>query len=140
MGRAQSFGIVEEIQRIFYSALAKVAPRHGQAEYSSRTTLLLPCFLPMYLLLLKYKVPIEQVERVSPAHREFLDKGYKAEKLLVSGPRVPRTGGVILPRVKTRAEVDELIQADPFYTENIADYEVVEFQAMKFDPAVEKLQ
>jgi uncharacterized protein YciI len=93
----------------------------------------------MYLLLLKYKVPIEQVERVTPAHREFLDKGYKAQKLLVSGPRVPRTGGVILTRVKTRAEVDELIQADPFYTENIADYEVIEFQAIKFDPAVEKL-
>jgi hypothetical protein len=41
----------------------------------------------MFLLLLKYKVPIEQVERVTPAHREFLDQGYRAEKLLVSGPR-----------------------------------------------------
>jgi len=90
----------------------------------------------MYLLLLKYKVPIEQVERVTPAHREFLDKAYRSEKLLVSGPRVPRTGGVILTRVKTREEVDELVQADPFYTEEIADYEVVEFQALKFNAAL----
>ena len=92
----------------------------------------------MYLLL-KYKVPIEQVERVTPVHREFLDTAYRAQKLLVSGPRVPRTGGVILTRVKTRAEAEELIQADPFYSENIADYEVIEFQAMKFDPTLEKL-
>lgn len=96
------------------------------------------CFLPMCLLL-KYKVPIEQVERVTPVHREFLDTACHAQKLLVSGPHVPRTGGVILARVKTRAEVDGLIQADPFYSENIADYEVNEFQAMKFDLTLERL-
>ena len=90
----------------------------------------------MFLLLLKYKVPIEQVESVTPAHREFLDQGYRAEKLLVSGPRVPRTGGVIVARVQTREEADALIQEDPFFKEGIADYEVVEFQAVKFHPAI----
>ncbi|MBV8273844.1 MAG: hypothetical protein JO170_01105 [Verrucomicrobia bacterium] len=93
----------------------------------------------MFLLLLKYKVPIEQVERVTPAHREFLDRQYRAEKLLVSGPRVPRTGGVIVARVKTREETDALIQGDPFFTEGIADYEVVEFQAVKFHSSIANL-
>ena len=37
---------------------------------------------PMYLILLSYKVPIEEVERVTPAHREFLDRAYKAEKFI----------------------------------------------------------
>jgi uncharacterized protein YciI len=90
----------------------------------------------MFLLILKYKVPIEQVESVTPAHREFLDQGYRAEKLLISGPRVPRTGGVIVARVKTREEADALIQEDPFFKEGIADYEVVEFRAVKFHPAI----
>ena len=58
---------------------------------------------------------------------------------LVSGPRVPRTGGLIVARVKTREEVDELIQADPFYQEKIADYEVVEFQAKSFHPSLADL-
>ena len=93
----------------------------------------------MFLLLLKYKVPIEQVERVTPAHREFLDQGYRAEKLLVFGPCVPRTGGVILARVKTREEADALIQEDPFFKEGIADYEVVEFQAVKFHSSIANL-
>jgi len=90
----------------------------------------------MFLLLLKYKVPIEQVERVTPAHREFLDECYRAEKLLISGPRVPRTGGVIVARVKTREEADVLIHEDPFFKEGIADYEVVEFQAVKFHSSI----
>ena len=93
----------------------------------------------MFVLLLKYKVPIEQVERVTPAHREFLERGYRAEKLIVSGPRVPRTGGVIVARVKTREEVDAFIQEDPFFKEGIADYEVVEFQAVKFHSSIASL-
>jgi uncharacterized protein YciI len=79
--------------------------------------LLLICFFSFST----YKVPIEQVERVVPAHREFLDQGYGAEKLLVSGRRVPRTGGVIVARVRTREEVDALNHEDPFYKEGIAD-------------------
>jgi uncharacterized protein YciI len=93
----------------------------------------------MFLLVLKYKVPIEQVEPVTPAHREFLDLSYQAGKLLVSGPRIPRTGGVILARVKTKAEVDALIQEDPFFKEGIADYEVIEFNPVKFHPAIANL-
>ena len=93
----------------------------------------------MFLLILKYKVPIDQVERITPAHREFLDQGYRAEKLLVSGPRVPRTGGVIVARVKTREEVDALIHEDPFFKEGIADYEVIEFQAIKFHSSIAHL-
>ena len=93
----------------------------------------------MYLILLTYKAPIEDVERVTPAHREFLDRGYRAEKLLLSGPKVPRTGGVIIARANTREEVDQLIQEDPFYREKIADYEVVEFRAIKFHPTLSSL-
>ena len=93
----------------------------------------------MFLILLNYKVPIEEVERVTPAHREFLDRAYKANKLLLSGPQVPRKGGVILSLVKTRDEVDEMIKADPFNLEGLADYTVFEFQALKFHPALEPL-
>jgi uncharacterized protein YciI len=52
---------------------------------------------------------------------------------------VPRTGGVIVARVKTREEVEALIHEDPFYKEGIADYEVVEFQAVKFHSSIADL-
>src|SRR6516165_199653 len=57
-------------------------------------------------------LPIQEVERVTQAHRDFLDEAYQAGKLLISGPRIPRTGGVVIACVKTRSEVDELIQKD----------------------------
>jgi uncharacterized protein YciI len=93
----------------------------------------------MYLILLNYKVPIEEVERATPAHREFLDRAYQAEKLLLSGPKVPRTGGVIIARTKTREEVDQLICEDPFFSEKNCRHEVIEFQALKFLPALASL-
>jgi len=90
----------------------------------------------MFILILKYKVPIEEVDRVTPAHRAYLEQAYQAGKLLVSGPQVPRTGGLIVARVKTREEVDQVIHDDPFYQEKIADYEVIEFQAKNFHPSL----
>jgi uncharacterized protein YciI len=35
-------------------------------------------------------------------HRDYLDEAYQAGKLLISGPRIPSTGGVIIACVKTR--------------------------------------
>jgi uncharacterized protein YciI len=52
---------------------------------------------------------------------------------------VPRTGSFIVARVKTREEVDALIHEDPFYKKGIADYEVVEFQAVKFHSSITNL-
>jgi hypothetical protein len=34
---------------------------------------------------------------------------------------------------------DQLIKEDPFYQEQIADYEVIEFRAMKFHPSLAAL-
>jgi uncharacterized protein YciI len=93
----------------------------------------------MFILILKYKVPVEEVDRVAPAHRAYLEQAYQAGKLLVSGPQVPRTGGLIVARLKTRDDVDRLIQDDPFFQEKIADYEVIEFQAKSFHPALANL-
>jgi len=52
---------------------------------------------------------------------------------------VPRTGGVIIARVKTPEEANALIQEDPFFKEGIADYEVIEFQAVKFHSSIANL-
>jgi uncharacterized protein YciI len=93
----------------------------------------------MFLILDNYKVSIQEVERVTQAHRDFLDEAYRAGKLLISGPKIPRTGGVIIACVKTRGEVDELIQADPFHQQGIADYEVFEFKALKYQPVLSSI-
>lgn len=60
------------------------------------------------------------------AHRAYLDKFYNAGSLVASGPREPITGGVILCNVRTLEEARNIISQDPFFKEDIADYEITQ--------------
>ena len=77
----------------------------------------------MFVLILTYKAPIEKVIELLEAHCCYLDKYYAAGIFLASGPQVPRTGGVILCRAQSRAEVEKIIGE--------ADYRVIEFEPNK---------
>ena len=81
----------------------------------------------MFLVLLNYIKPISAVERLIDEHREFLLRYYAAEAFVLSGRKEPRTGGVILASAATRAEIEAIIQNDPFYRAQVAEYEVIEF-------------
>jgi len=89
----------------------------------------------MFLLKLTYIRPIEEIDRFVVEHRAWLDTLYANKEAVCSGPQIPRNGGIIFLCVKTRARVDEIIVADPFHRENLATYEVIEFEALKFDSA-----
>jgi uncharacterized protein YciI len=93
----------------------------------------------MFLAVLRYKVPIEVVEKHVQAHRDYLGKWYERNKLIVSGPMVPRVGGVILFNADSREEVEAIIKEDPFYIEGVADYEMTEFLPVKSDPRFREL-
>jgi uncharacterized protein YciI len=88
----------------------------------------------MVVLVLKYVKPLEDVERLMPAHREFLDRFYREGKFICSGPREPRTGGVILANVANEVEAMKIVVDDPFFTEKVAEYEVIRFNPTKHDP------
>ena len=88
----------------------------------------------MFLLVSKYLVPLEEVDAHLPEHRAFLDRFYREGKFVFSGPREPRTGGVILCNVDSHLEAMKIVCEDPFFTEKIADYEVIGFNPTKHDP------
>ena len=89
----------------------------------------------MYLILLTYIRPADEVAAARPAHREYLGTLYDQGKLVFSGPQDPPRGGVILARVDTEEEVQRIIAADPFFTDGVATYEAIRFTAVKYDPA-----
>lgn len=89
----------------------------------------------MYLILLTYIRPADEVAAARPAHREYLDRCYAQGKLVCSGPRDPATGGVILARVDTEEEAQKIIADDPFFVDGVATYEAIRFQPVKYDPA-----
>jgi len=94
----------------------------------------------MYIVILTYKKPIEEIERLTVPHRAFLDTLYADGVLLISGPQIPRTGGVLVARAgRTADELMTLLKEDPFYTEGIADYQVIEFNPVKHHAALKDL-
>jgi len=83
--------------------------------------------MTLFLVLIHYLRPAEELDRLRPAHREFLRRHYDAGRLLVSGPRVDRTGGIVLARAASAAEVASWFEDDPYAAAGAARYEVVEF-------------
>ena len=86
----------------------------------------------MFIAILTYKKPLEEVERFLQAHRDYLAKHYAAGDFIASGPQKPRIGGVIMMKADNRAAVDAIISQDPFNINGIADYQIVEFTPTMF--------
>lgn len=86
----------------------------------------------LFVCKVNYTKPIEQVEAVRAEHRAYLKLGYDAGKLLVSGPRNPKDGGLIVGRFANMNEVLEFAKNDPFCLHGVAEYEVIEFEAVLY--------
>jgi uncharacterized protein YciI len=94
----------------------------------------------MFIVTLTYKKPMEEIEKVTPTHRAFLDTLYAQDVLLASGPQVPRTGGILIARSgRSKDELMDILKHDPFYIEGIADYTIVEFNPMKHHTAIKDI-
>ena len=89
----------------------------------------------MFLIDLTYKKPLSEVERLLTNHSAFLDKYYAEGKIIFSGRKEPRTGGLILVHRCDAEEVKKIIGEDPFYQNDVADYQVQEFIPTKYAEA-----
>jgi uncharacterized protein YciI len=79
----------------------------------------------MYLMISKYLVPNEEVDRARADHLAFLD-GLAAQKLLVTaGRQDPAVGGVVVLNVDDEARALELIAADPYVQRDLAVYTAI---------------
>lgn len=87
----------------------------------------------MFIVSLSYKKEIAEVEKFIEAHIQFLDKHYADKKFIFSGRKNPRTGGIILVRNVDKNELMEMIKHDPFYQNEIADYDITEVIPTKYD-------
>lgn len=87
----------------------------------------------MFIISLTYKVAIENVENHIPEHNYFLQKYYDSGIFITSGRKEPRTGGVIICNAQSKNEVEQIIQEDPFYIHQIADYDTIEFIPTKYN-------
>ena len=92
----------------------------------------------MYVVSLTYRVPQDIVDFHNDAHISWLQKAFDDGVFIAAGRKVPRTGGLLLSQAD-RATLDASLKLDPFYTNGVADIEVVEFHAARVAPGYEIL-
>jgi uncharacterized protein YciI len=90
----------------------------------------------MFVVSLTYVCELSEIEKHLADHIEYLDENYANGVFLASGRKEPRTGGVILAQMESRAELDKLIAKDPFKINGLANYEVTEFIPSKTSEAL----
>ncbi|CUA96447.1 YciI family protein [Thiomonas bhubaneswarensis] len=88
----------------------------------------------MYAIILRYKVPLHEVDRHVDAHRAWLREHYAAGHFLLSGAQRPRVGGLILAAAMARAKLDAILAGDAFKMAGVADYEVIDVAATTSSP------
>jgi len=81
----------------------------------------------MFIVSLKYKCELEEVDKYLDAHVVYLKQEYANGSFIASGRKIPRTGGIILSCIKNRDELESVISKDPFSKAGIAEYEIIEF-------------
>ena len=81
-----------------------------------------------FVVEIRYKADIDEIQRIRPEHREFLDSGYEKGIILMSGPQVPQIGGIIIARAESMEDLADFLKDDPYQLHQAADYHYIEFQ------------
>jgi len=81
----------------------------------------------MFILSLTYVKPNEEADKHMEPHMAWVKEGYAKGWFLASGRKVPRTGGVILATADSRADIEAVIELDPFKEAGAASYQITEF-------------
>ena len=92
----------------------------------------------MFVVDLHYIVPLEKLDQYMTDHVKFLKKYYKQNIFVVSGRKVPRTGGIILALTPSREALEKILREDPFYTHQLAEFHITEFLTSQYHPALKE--
>jgi len=69
----------------------------------------------------------------------FIQRQVAAGVYLLAGPKVPRTGGVIVARAASAEALWQIVREDPYHSSGVAEFEVVEFVAGRYAPQLAPL-
>ncbi len=69
----------------------------------------------IYAATIDYGPDIAKIEEFRPSHREYLRDLISENKLVISGPFIDNSGGILVYNAEDEAEVQAIIKADPFY-------------------------
>jgi uncharacterized protein YciI len=92
--------------------------------------------MTMFLVLLTYLVPVDQILPLREEHYRFADRHFATGTFLLGGRRVPPTGGFILATGVSRDRLTEILADDPYLRAGLVRHEVVELEPTRVQPAL----
>ncbi|GGR00963.1 YciI family protein [Deinococcus ruber] len=91
----------------------------------------------LFMIVSRYLKSADEVAAVTPRHREWLDQHYRSGLFLVSGRKADSSGGVILAKADTQAELEAVFAQDPFVVEGCSEYSYTAFTPVKRGRGIE---
>ncbi len=93
----------------------------------------------MFIIDLHYIAPLDQIDACMKEHVVFLNACYREGLFIVSGRKVPRTGGIIVAQGSSRKAIESLVKQDPFVKKGLAEFTVTEFRASQSHADLKKI-
>jgi len=93
----------------------------------------------MFIISLHYIVPLDELDAHMAAHVQYLKKYYAVDVFIMSGRKVPRTGGIIIAQADSKEILEKIIAEDPFHKHKLAEFTITEFQASQSHPDIKGL-
>ncbi|MEZ5716498.1 MAG: YciI family protein [Paracoccaceae bacterium] len=85
---------------------------------------------------IEYSVPFGEVEKVLDPHMAFVRRAYDEGRFLASGPKEPRTGGMVIMMAPSLEDAQAYLAADPFVTEKVAAVKLTAFKPSNLHTAL----
>ncbi|HVW15869.1 MAG TPA: YciI family protein [Mucilaginibacter sp.] len=81
----------------------------------------------MFIIDIHYTASPEEVDKHRDGHVAYLKKYIENNTFLVTGRKVPATGGILIVNAASREEVEKIITEDTFYQSKVAEMTITEF-------------
>jgi uncharacterized protein YciI len=94
--------------------------------------------MKIFVVLVNYIVPLEQIKEVLEEHRDYLQSGYDRGWLLFSGPQVPWDGGIAICRAPSLQDIQDFFNDDPYAHKKVATFTYMQMTPSKWQPWIKE--
>lgn len=81
----------------------------------------------MYLLNVTYTSALEDVQKHTATHSEWVKKYVENETFLFAGPKRSKFGGAILVKTMDKSCLMKILSEDSFVKHDVAEYQIIDF-------------
>lgn len=93
----------------------------------------------LFVIDISYTAPFDKVQQVMAPHMDFVRECYAAGSFLMSGPKEPRSGGIVIAQAPSLPLIEALVARDPFVTAGVVAVSITQFSASNMAEALRAL-